>query len=293
MRLGKGRTVRWIAGVAALVLLGIIGFALSRFVGEVEVRRADSPPGQQPGASFSITEAPGAAEKRAAKNAVAEDTPAGRLVLAARSGDAAQVREILAQGVPPDAEEAKNGHRALHQAASSGHLEVVDLLLAAGAAADVPDGQGQTPLMRAAGAAAVPTGRRLLDAGADVNARSVPDGETALTRLVTGTVQRRFLPDSGEAATGDPAAELEFARMLFDGGADPNLQPERGSSPLKMLVVSQNAELLTLFVEHGARADGDADLAMFGMMPGPIGDALRAARSGAPDSGPPAGSVSR
>ena len=277
-----GRTIRWVAGLAALLLAAALGFTLSQFAGEVESGRADATGVHGPGAQIKVIGSPGMEETIAAKNAVAENTPAGRLVLAARGGDATRVRELLAEGIPPDAEESMHGHRALHQAAKSGQVEVVEMLLAAGAEPNGLDGSGMSPLMRASYAAVLPVGERLLAAGADVNARSDPHGETALGQLVAGSFVRWFQGEGSGAASNHRGAELEFARMLFNRGADPNLHPngQRMSSPLKLLAATQNAELLALFVERGARAADDVEFALLGSrMPGPIAETLRKALS--------------
>lgn len=267
--------LRWIAALAGAALIATVAYAALR-LGSSPVAEAHAPiepEAKPPGARFEVHAPPGLEESIAAAAAVAEDTPEGQLVLAAREGRVERVRELLAQGIPPDAPESKNGHRALHQAAEAGQREVVELLLAHGADPTGRDGNGHTPLMWAAQAASVEVGERLLDAGAEVNDRS-DTGETPLTQLVGGSFHRQ-IQGSAAGAPG-PEAELEFARMLFDRGADPNLYSETGS-PLKVLAVAQNAALLELFVENGARTDGDPELAMLGMMPGPVGQALQAA----------------
>ena len=134
--------------------------------------------------------------------------------------------------------------------------------------------------MKAGMGAAADTGRLLLEAGAEVGARSEPDGTTALTALAGGAAMRRL----GGGNAVDPSvaeAELELARMLFERGADPNLYT--GDSPVKVLVVTQNEELLALFVEHGAHIAADPQLAMIAtLMPGRVGELLQQAMANAP-----------
>ena len=290
MEITTGRTIRWIAGLTATALIAAVGYTALRLSSGEEVRRAAEPRDASPQPRVKA-DGPPIEEVIAAAAAIAEDTPAGRLVAAARAGNAERVRELLAEGIPPDAEESKNGHRALHQAAASGKIEVVEVLLDAGAEVDALDGAGMTALMRAAVPAAVPVGKRLLAGGAEVNARSA-SGATALTQVVGGLVMRHFQGSAGPADATRQNAEPEFARMLFERGADPNLSPagsdgeKAPDSLLKLLAVTQNAELLTLFVEHGARADQDPDLARLAMMPGPIGEALRTAIANAPEPAP-------
>lgn len=276
----RGKTLRWVAALAGATLIATVAYAALRFGNAVNIGRAPDTEGRGPGVHIDFEAPPGQEESRAAAAEVAEDTPEGQLVLAARNGEVERVSELLATGLPPDAEEAKNGHRALHQAAGAGQVAVLELLLEAGADPRGRDGSGFTALMRAADAANLEAGRLLLDAGAEVNAR-LETGETALISVVAGSFFRH-LDGGGDAPVAEQqAAESEFARMLFDAGADPDLHSAKDGSPLKMLAVIQRADLLTLFIEHGARTDGDAELAILGMMPGPIGEALRSAQSAA------------
>ena len=62
----------------------------------------------------------------------------------------------------------------INQAASGGHVEVIRLLLAAGAKVDAPEDEGQTALMIAARAGNKEVVRLLLDAGADRSYRAGP-----------------------------------------------------------------------------------------------------------------------
>ena len=279
--MATARRLRWIAALGVAALVAAVAYAALQVVDPVEIASGEDSEGSGPGVHLEFQAPPGLEETFAANAAVAEETPEGQLVLAARNGDAERVRQLLAQGLTPDAEEPKNGHRALHQAAEAGQLEVIEIVLDAGAAVDARDGDGTTALMRAAVTASVPAGRRLLEAGAAVNARS-PEGETALTQVASGAVLRRIRGGAGEGKTPGPAEELRFARMLFDRGADPNLHSDKGS-PLKALAVTQCTDLLTLFVQHGATTEGDAELAMLGMISKPIGEALRAATSAVPE----------
>ena len=289
-KMTRGKTLRWVAALAGATLIATVAYAALRFGNAVNIGRAPNTEGRGPGVHIDFQAPPGGEEIRAAAAEVAEDTPEGQLVLAARNGEVERVGELLATGLPPDAQETKNGHRALHQAAGAGQVAAMDLLLTAGADPRGRDGSGYTALMRAADAAHLEAGQLLLDAGAAVNARletgttAVGQGETALMQVVAGSFFRYLDAGGDEPDAEQKAAELEFARMLFDAGADPNLHSEKDGSPLKVLAVTQRADLLTLFIENGARTDGDAELAILGMMPGPIGEALRSAQSAASES---------
>lgn len=71
------------------------------------------------------------------------------------------------------------GSTVLHYAASTGDVEAVRKLIAAGHAVDAADEAGITPLMEAAASGNAATVKLLLDAGADTGARDA-DGLTAL-----------------------------------------------------------------------------------------------------------------
>lgn len=212
-------------------------------------------------------------EKAEKKAAIDDATPVGQLVAAARAGDAGRVRTLLSEGVSPNGRETLNGHAPLHQAARANALEVVDILLAAGADPSAPDGQGATPLMHAADSVALDAGRRLLAAGAEVNAQHDPDGNTALTHLVGGLFRRRMTGDASPNGS-DP---IGFARLLLERGADPNLKNRSGDEPLKAVVAMQDAPLLELLLEHGARLDEVSDIRLLARIPGPVGQLVQAA----------------
>ena len=169
--------------------------------------------------------------------------------------DAALVREALAQGADPNRPAADEGvgsfagSTALYWAVSGGNLEIVRLLLGAGArvaaeaqarnsslhaaaedvnlpmvnlllehdgavALDWFDTTDRTPLMIAVAVGSVPIARRLLEAGADVNAHDGPRiGDTALHLA---------------AASGT----LEMAELLVKAGADPTIRGWMWITPL-------------------------------------------------------------
>ena len=259
------------AVAAALVALGTA--AIARLGSDRAVSGAPSeerPPAIRIEAPTDLEET---VEKAVKKAAIDDTTTVGQLVAAARAGDAGRVRTLLSEGVSPNGREVLNGHGPLHQAARANSPEVVDILLAAGADPSAPDGHGVTPLMRAADSVALDAGRRLLAAGADVNAQHDPDGNTALTHLVGGSFRRRM---TGEASPNgsDP---IGFARLLLERGADPNLENRSGDEPLKAVVAMQDVPLLELLLEHGARLDEVSDIHLLARIPGPVGQLVQAA----------------
>ena len=123
---------------------------------------------------------------------------------AAFGGAAATAELLLGRGADPDT-------GALHFAAGGARLELVRLLLKAGADANRRDpATGRTPLHAAVGAApaddAPEVVRVLIEAGADVNA-TTHDGATALDMSHVAAARHRR-NDAGRATGNDALAEL-------------------------------------------------------------------------------------
>ncbi|MEM6750570.1 MAG: ankyrin repeat domain-containing protein [Planctomycetota bacterium] len=117
------------------------------------------------------------------------------LHLACAAGRAAAVGLLLARGASVEVRDAL-GRSPLHLAAGAGCAEAVDVLVSAGAMLDVVDGTGRTALHAAiagagsggdAGAGCVAGALRLIEAGADVDARcpQEPEGFTPVHRCVS------------------------------------------------------------------------------------------------------------
>jgi ankyrin repeat protein len=110
---------------------------------------------------------------------------------AAMDGEAELVKEFLEKGVDVNVAYDEEGINALMQAAAGSHVEVVKILLAAGADGDAKAGEGMTALLVAVDACGSIHGdleveepywevmRLLAGAGADVNAKD-GEGQTAI-----------------------------------------------------------------------------------------------------------------
>jgi ankyrin repeat protein len=148
-------------------------------------------------------------------------------MLASRNGDVASVKVLLEHGANVSAAEEANGQTALMWAVSQGHPDIVDLLL---------------------------------DAGADVRARS-----KSLKRVVLlccpawsgdpeGTVeidQGGLTPLLFAALTGDAVA----ARHLLDAGANVNETAASGTAALAIAAHRGFPELVALLLQRGADPD--------------------------------------
>jgi formylglycine-generating enzyme required for sulfatase activity len=140
---------------------------------------------------------------------------------AARSNDVARVREFFADD--PDAVHSVigNGATPLHVAAAANAADAANALLEAGADVDARTSGGFTPLHWAANRGATATARILIGAGAVVDARA----KTGLTALHWAASKNA----------------MDVAKLLLAEGADPNAPTLDGLTPLHWAVM-KNAQ---------------------------------------------------
>jgi ankyrin repeat protein len=168
--------------------------------------------------------------------AAAADTP---LIDAARDGDLAAVRALLAQGAGVDATEG-DGTSALHWASYRDDIETVGLLLDAGADVNAANDLGATPLWTAGQNGSAVMVRRLLAAGADPN----------LTLLAGET------PLMVAARSGAP----DVVELLLRHGAETEARGARGQTALMWAVVQHHPSVVTVLLEHGADVHARSDV---------------------------------
>lgn len=138
------------------------------------------------------------------------------LIEAARKGCADDIDALLAAGASRLARD-REGHNALAAAARMGRLPIIEQLLKSANAAEAgeieqADVNGSTPLLVASLANHTPAARRLIEAGANVNAVNT-QGETALI---------------GAAYTRN----AELADSLLARGAKPDVIDHTGKGPM-------------------------------------------------------------
>ena len=155
-----------------------------------------------------------------------------RLVSAVRSRDKEAVRTLVKQRVDVNALQG-DGTTALSWAAHWNDLDVADLLIGAGANANLANEYGVTPLWEACNNASAAMVEKLLKAGANPNA-ILRAGETALMRC---------------ARTGNPDA----VKSLLAAGADVNAkEPTRGQTSLMWALEESHPAVAAIFIERGA-----------------------------------------
>ena len=163
------------------------------------------------------------------------------LLFAAREGDLASARLLVAGGADVDAV-ASDGKDALGLAIYNGNYELASFLLDGGSRVDHPDAEGFTPLFWAVDrrnmewnpgfpwtvtADPLPLIRKLLDAGADPN--RIVDKTPRSRRNFGGSPRIRFATTLMRATY---SADLELVRLLLDYGADPDIRSGDNETPL-------------------------------------------------------------
>ena len=164
-----------------------------------------------------------------------------RLLLACRENQDAEVANLLKTPLNPDGRCAHRDSPPIWHAAQQGHLEVVRLLLEAGADMNAANTDGTTALFVAAEWGYLEVVRLLIEAEADMNAKDA-HGDTAL--LVAAM-----------------RGHLEVVRLLLKAGADMNVVDTDGATALFVAAAHGRLEVLQLLLEAGAdvnaaRADG-------------------------------------
>ncbi|KAK9819259.1 hypothetical protein WJX81_005990 [Elliptochloris bilobata] len=147
-----------------------------------------------------------------ANTAAAASAGATALHAAAGSGHLAIVERLLEAGADADAQ-AQNGATALHHAASCGHVAIAEKLLAAGADADVQNSSGNTALHLAAAKGHVEVLDALVGAGADAGVRSSRGWAAVHSAAAAGQLEAVLrLVAAGAALRG--RQELDIMRLL-------------------------------------------------------------------------------
>ena len=133
------------------------------------------------------------------------------------------VKLLLGAGAKPEPRTRLRGLTPLHMASESGDAALIDALLKAGAGADATNESGTTPLMIASASGSTSAVETLIAHGADVNAREKTYGQTALFFAVARN-------------------RADVVCLLLAKGADPKIKTT--ISKLERVTVGVNGEVL-------------------------------------------------
>ncbi|MBR2011839.1 MAG: ankyrin repeat domain-containing protein [Alphaproteobacteria bacterium] len=147
-----------------------------------------------------------------------------------------KIRELLAQGCDIN-EVAIDGQTPLIKASYySNSIEVLQIMLDAGANISARDDMGRTVLFGAVLANKINNVRFFIQNRASVNARLLENG---LTPLLVAC----------------EAASLEIVKALIDAGAGINTKDSHGYSPIMVAIQANREDVVQELLNHGARVD--------------------------------------
>ena len=162
-------------------------------------------------------------------------TPGGEIHEAAGAGDLAKVKALLKDNPNLVFSKDNNDETPLHWAASRGHKDVAELLLANKAGVDARDNHGQTPLHAAAIGGHKDLAELLLAGKADVNGKDNA-GDTPLHLAA-------FYGHKG------------VAELLLANHAEVNTKDSWGDTPLYAAMVTGQKDVAELLLAHKAEVD--------------------------------------
>lgn len=182
-----------------------------------------------------------------------------RLMAAVSTGDMSQVIQLL--DAQPDLVSARTpeGTSMALLGIYAGHPEIAEVFAAHGASFDLHEACAAGKLGRV---------RELLAQKAQAVNSYGRDGHTPLGLAVFfghGAVVRLLLENGAEVSAASRNAQrvtplhgaaarrnLEFARLLLDGGADPNARQQEGFTPLHEAAFNGSEPIVDVLLQHGA-----------------------------------------
>ena len=179
------------------------------------------------------------------------------LIASAKLGEVARVRELLSRGAAVNVSD-RRGMTPLMWASASGSLEVVQQLLERGAIVDRRAADGTTALMLASSNGFTETVRALLGRGADVTAArgGVKARQMAFDRGHTDVVAllERAETLGGRLLLAAAEGDDTVVRQLLSTGAPANVTNERGETALMMAARNGDLGMLQALLSRGADA---------------------------------------
>nr|XP_018904892.1 PREDICTED: uncharacterized protein LOC109035644 [Bemisia tabaci] len=191
------------------------------------------------------------------------------LHLAARNGWARVVESLILDSLIDVNELTDDGETALLLATSSGHLEVVTILLKNGADPNMADKKGQTPIWTAANRGDDKMIEQLMMHGANVNVVYGKKKETPLfsmvrmnnipmaTLILKGVVNINLQNSKTLAALHIAAGKgyCEMTELLLKYSADVNVKTKEGYTPLFLAVELKHPDTAQILLKHGANVN--------------------------------------
>ena len=169
------------------------------------------------------------------------------LYTAIEKGDVEMVRLLVEAGADVNASEGFGGDTPLHEAVEQGNAQIVKILVAAGADVNAEGYFDRTPLSLAAAEGATEIMQILLGSGPDADTPA--DGEDK---------EAASTPSIGSEAlyTAIEKGDVEMVRLLVEGGADVNAaEGFGGNTPLHEAVKKGDVEMVKILVAAGANIE--------------------------------------
>jgi ankyrin repeat protein len=193
-----------------------------------------------------------------------QNNGATALTIAIEKNHCEVVKELIKRGAAVEIQFA-NGNTAL--TAAIDNVEMVDMLIEAGADVNKPGGEDWTPLMYAAFKGNLPVVIRLLESEASINAKNKKHGCTALAVAVSknhreivkelikrgAAVEIQFT--NGDTALTDATGNVEMVDMLLKAGAMVDKPNTNGTTPLMRAAHRGNLPAVLRLLRAGANID--------------------------------------
>jgi ankyrin repeat protein len=185
---------------------------------------------------------------------------------AARTGNLTEVERQLALGVNVNSRHYFTRDTPLIEAAYSGHVEIVKILIDHGADVNLKGEAWCGPLHAAALGGHVEVVKLLLHHGADVNIFShnkplhyaAMNGHIEVAQILIAhgaDINAKGTDEYTPLGTAVSNLQVDMVEYLLSKGADVNARAIYGCSPLHTAVSKRNIELARLLSEHGANTN--------------------------------------
>ncbi|HEX8749457.1 MAG TPA: ankyrin repeat domain-containing protein [Pyrinomonadaceae bacterium] len=196
---------------------------------------------------------------------VAITEPAEPLVKAAYAEDAEEIKKLLASGADTDVVDKNHDATALAVAVGRGNLQIVRMLLKAGADPNKVNGSGQTALMNLSESSTASIIKDLLAARANIEARDENGGSAlmAAARINNVELLKTLLSqgakvnernEEGQTALMLAAKDgyIENVKALIEAFADVNIKDDDDWTALRYARDGEHEEVVELLKSYGA-----------------------------------------